>query len=60
MNETDFYTAKEVAEKLRLHRNTVIKLILTRQLSATVVGKQYRISEKHLQEYYTRNTIQQA
>lgn len=60
MDETIFYTPKEVALKLRLHRNTVVKLILSRQLSATIFGKQYRISEQQLQEYYKRNTIQQA
>ena len=60
MDETIFHTPKEVADKLRLHRNTVIKLILSRQLSATIFGKQYRISQQQLQDYYDRNTIQQA
>ena len=60
MDETIFYTPKEVADKLRLHRNTVIKLILSRQLSTTIFGKQYRISQQQLQDYYDRNTIQQA
>lgn len=58
MMDDIFFTPREVAEKLRLHRNTVIKLILTQKLAATLVGKQYRVSEKSLQEYYQRNTTQ--
>lgn len=55
-----FYTPKEVAEILRVKRATVIKLILTCKLSATLVGKQYRVSEEQLSEFYKANTIQQA
>lgn len=58
--ENKFYTPLEIAEILKLHRNTVIKMILNRQLSATVVGKQYRISDDQLAEFYRRNTIQQT
>ena len=58
MAEITFYTIREVCEKLRLHRNTVIKLILSRKLSATIMGRQYRISEEALQEYCRRNTTQ--
>jgi putative molybdopterin biosynthesis protein len=54
-----FYTPKEVAEILRVKRNTVIKLILNRKLSATIVGKQYRVSAEQLAEFYKTNTIQQ-
>ncbi|KKN50922.1 hypothetical protein LCGC14_0627870 [marine sediment metagenome] len=58
MNDTQFYTPKEVAKILRLHRNTVIKLILDRKLSATIMGKQYRISSEAIQEYCNKNTTQ--
>ena len=53
-----FFTPREVAEKLRLHRNTVVKLILTQKLGATIVGKQYRVSQNALNEYIERNTTQ--
>lgn len=58
MTEQKFYTAREVAEMLRVQRNTVIKLILTQKLSATVVGKQYRISQEQLDDYFRANTIE--
>ena len=57
-NDNEFFTPKEVAQKLRLHRNTVIKLILTQKLGATIMGKQYRVSQASLNEYIERNTTQ--
>jgi len=54
----EVYTTKEVADMLKLSRSTIIKLILNRKLSATVYGKQYRISEAQLQDYCKRNTIE--
>lgn len=58
MNETVFFTPQEVADQLKIHRHTVIKLILNQKLSATIVGKQYRISQEQLDDYYRANTIQ--
>lgn len=59
MNNT-FYTPKEVAQILKVKPETVIRLIRSSMLSATIVGKQYRISEEQLQEYYEANTIQRS
>ena len=53
-----FYTVDQLAEMWGFHRTTIINLILKQKLSATVIGKQYRISEEQLQEYYQANTIQ--
>lgn len=58
MNDTVFYTPKEVAEKLKIARSTVITLILRQQLPATIVGRQYRISQEQLDEYCRAFTIQ--
>jgi len=58
MNDNEFFTPKEVAQKLRLHRNTVIKFILTQKLGATIMGKQYRVSSSQLQDYIERNSTQ--
>ncbi len=60
MTEEKFYTPLEVAEMLKLHRNTVIKLILARKLPALVVGKQYRITESGIAEFRQQNTITMA
>lgn len=57
MDEPSFYTAKEVGDILKIARSTVIKLILTKRLSATIVGKQYRISTADIEEFRQRNTI---
>ncbi len=53
-----FFTVDQLAEMWGFHRTTIINLILKQKLSATVIGKQYRISEEQLQEYYQANTIQ--
>jgi len=58
MNDNQFYTPKEIAQILRLHRNTVIKLILTQKLGATIVEKQYRISSNQLHDYIERHSTQ--
>lgn len=55
---TTVYTTEEVAARLRIHINTVRKLIATRQLGASLVGKNFRISEAQIREYLERNTIQ--
>ena len=57
MEDTVFYTPKEVAKILRVHRNTVVNLIRTHKLSASVIGIQYRISSLQLQEYVDKSTI---
>ncbi len=57
MTTEKFYTPLEVAEMLKLHRNTIIKLILARKLPALIVGKQYRITESGLAEFRQQNTI---
>ncbi len=54
--DTKFYTTAEVAQMLKVHRTTVIGLIKTNKLVATIVGTQYRISFKHFEEYLDRNT----
>ena len=53
----EFYTPKEIAERLGIHRNTVVKMILRRELPAIVIGKLYRITEAQLQEYLEKRTI---
>lgn len=38
-----FMTVKEAAAHLRVHRNTIYRLLKSGNLKATKVGKQYRI-----------------
>src|SRR5579884_2769560 len=50
-----FLTTDEVADKMRVSRNTVIQMIDRGELRATRFGKQWRIREVDLLEYVTRN-----
>jgi len=56
MSETKYYTIREVAKLLRVNPRTVENLILTGQLSATKVGRQWRISQSQLDQYLARHT----
>ena len=52
------YTLQEVAEILRIKDTTAKRLIIKRELAATIVGKLYRVTETQLQEYLNKQTIQ--
>ena len=41
-----FYTAQEIADKLKIKKNTVYELIKRGELSSSKVGKQLRVSEE--------------
>ncbi|WP_449245508.1 helix-turn-helix domain-containing protein [Desulfobacca acetoxidans] len=45
------YTVAEVAEILKVHINTVRRLLKSRKLESIRVGNQYRISEEQLNSY---------
>lgn len=57
MTENKLYTIKEVAEILKLAPNTVKLYCRRQQLGFIIVGRFYRISQEHLDEYYRANTI---
>lgn len=46
-----FYTAQEIADKLKIKKNTVYELIKRGELSSSKVGKQLRVSEEQLSLY---------
>jgi excisionase family DNA binding protein len=46
-----YYTVKEVAEKLRVDHQTVRRWINDNKLMATKVGKGLRIREEDIQEF---------
>ena len=46
-----FYTALEIAEKLKIKKTTVYELIKRGELYSSKVGKQLRISEQQLNQY---------
>ena len=46
-----FYTAQEVADKLKIKKTTVYELIKRGELSSSKIGKQLRVSENQLKQY---------
>ncbi len=54
-----FLTVEEIANRLRVHEDTVLRWIRTRRLKAYKIGRDYRIEkadfEEFLRERYTGN-----
>lgn len=50
------YTIKDVADKLKLHPNTVRKLIRTKKLKAVKIGRAWSISEEEVQRLIMEGT----
>lgn len=46
-----FYTAQEVADKLKIKKTTVYELIKRGELASSKIGKQLRVSEEQLEQY---------
>ena len=46
-----FITVEEIAEVLKIHRNTVVGLIERGDLKALKIGKVWRIKEEDFNEY---------
>lgn len=52
MNKTEeFYTAKELADKLRVNIMTIYRKIKAKQLKAYKIGKEFRIEKKEFQAF---------
>lgn len=49
--QIEFYTPAEVAQKLRLHVNTVYEYIRMGKLRAARFGNRYRITEEAIQQF---------
>ncbi len=51
----EFLTTKEVAKALKVHVITVRRWIVAGRLSATYLGKEYRVSKKDFEKFLKRN-----
>lgn len=60
MDDKDFYSPDEVAERLGLHVRTVRRFIREGKLRAVRVGKQYRIASQDLNELVGAREAQAA
>lgn len=51
MNKKEFYTAKELAEKLRVNIMTIYRYIEAGKFKAYKIGKEFRIEEKEYNKF---------
>ena len=51
MKKQDFYTAKELAEKLRVNIMTIYRYIKVGKLKAYKIGREFRIDKKEFQRF---------
>ena len=50
----EFYTADELAEKLKLNIMTIYRYIKAGKLKAHKLGKEYRISQKDFEQFLNK------
>lgn len=57
-DEIKLYTLQEVADVLRVSRQTIYNYVTAKRLRATKYGKEYRVTEEDLQQFIKdgRNT----
>ena len=51
MNNKDFYTAKDLAEKLRVNIMTIYRYIKAGKLKAYKIGKEFRIDKNEFSRF---------
>ncbi len=54
MKQQEFYTAKELAEKLRVNIMTIYRYIGAKRLKAHKIGKDFRIDKKEFDSFLTK------
>ena len=50
-DEIKIYTLQEVADVLKVSRQTIYNYVTAKRLRATKIGKEYRVIEKDLKEF---------
>ena len=53
-NKEEFYTAKELAEKLRVNIMTIYRYIKAGKLKAYKIGKEFRIDKKEFNKFLNK------
>lgn len=51
MSEIKLYTLQEVADILKVSRQTIYNYVTAKKLKATKYGKEYRVTEENLKEF---------
>ena len=57
MEQKELYTARELAEKLRVNIMTIYRYIKTGKLKAYKIGKEFRIDKKEFQRFLNKTKI---
>lgn len=57
MKKKEFYTAQELAEKLRLNIMTIYRYIKAGKLRACKIGKEFRIESKEFDNFINKAKI---
>ncbi len=57
MIKKEFYTAKELAEKLRVNIMTVYRYIKASKLRAHKIGKEFRITKEEFQSFLNKTKL---
>lgn len=58
LEDIKVYTLQEVADILRVSRQTVYNYVNAKKLKAVKYGKEYRVTEKNLKDFIERGTNQ--
>lgn len=58
MKEKDFYTAKELADKLGLNIMTIYRYIDKKKLKAYKIGKEFRIERSDFETFLKKTSTQ--
>jgi excisionase family DNA binding protein len=54
MTKEDFYTAQELASKLKLNIMTIYRYIKAKRLKAYKIGKEFRIDKKEFEKFLNK------
>ncbi len=57
INQKDFYTAKELAEKLSLNVMTIYRYIDAGKLMAYKIGKEFRIERSEFERFMNKARV---
>jgi len=57
MNTQEFYTAKELSDKLKLNVMTIYRYIKSGKLKAYKIGKEFRVERQEFEEFLQKVMI---
>lgn len=57
MPEKEYFSVNEVAKRLEIHRETVLRAIRAKQLRAVKIGQGLRITESDIADYEKKRTV---